>query len=79
MSTERQMLIGGIMLVAGWLVIFLIVLGVIPSLLWLNILMYAVTFFGFMLGFVGAMSHTRANLRKAREERGEDLYDDYEE
>ncbi|HHW71834.1 MAG TPA: ABC transporter permease [Firmicutes bacterium] len=77
-NTGRQMLIGGIMLVAGWLVIFAGVVGVIPSSIWLNMVMYAVTLFGFMLGMVGAMSHIRTNLRKHREEQGE-LYDDYDE
>jgi len=66
------------MLVAGWLVIFAGVVGVIPSSIWLNMVMYPVTLFGFMLGMVGAMSHIRTNLRKHREEQGE-LYDDYDE
>lgn len=80
MRTKRQMLIGGIMLVGGWLVIFAMVVGVIPSSIWLNLVMYAITLFGFMLGMVGAMTHIKANLIKHRQQKQEEgYYDDYEE
>ncbi|MDI9460121.1 MAG: hypothetical protein QM373_10460 [Bacillota bacterium] len=73
MRTKRHMLIGGTMLVVGWVVIFAMVLEVIPSPIWLNMVAYAVTIFGFMLGMVGVMTHIRVNLQKHRDN-DEDRY-----
>lgn len=81
-STKRQMLIGGIMLGVGWLVVFGQVVGLIPSPIWFSLLMYGVTLWGFMLGMLGAMSHIRLNIQKARAEKEfaeqDEYYDDYQ-
>lgn len=79
LRAKRQMLLGGILLVVGWLVLFLIVLEVIPSSIWLNMLMYSATVVGFILGMVGAMTQVRINIHKHRQERQYDEYDEYDE
>lgn len=53
------MIIGGTMLVIGWLVIFAATLYLIPQIIWLELLAYAVTLFGFGLGMVGAISYIK--------------------
>lgn len=65
-QTKRQMLIGGTMLVLGWLVVFAIVLGLIPAHIWLSMAAYSATLIGFMIGIVGVVSHIRTNLRDQR-------------
>lgn len=44
--------------------------------------MYGVTLWGFMLGMLGAMSHIRMNIQKARAEKEfaeqDEYYDDYQ-
>lgn len=61
--TKGQMLIGGTLLVFGWLVTFAMVLELIPSPIWLNMVAYGVTLVGFMIGIIGVVSHIRINLR----------------
>lgn len=60
--TKGQMLVGGVLLVFGWLIIFAMVLELIPSQIWLNMAAYSVTLVGFMIGIIGVVSHIRANL-----------------
>lgn len=64
--TTCQMLVGGILLVFGWLVTFAMVLELIPSQIWLNMAAYGVTLVGFMIGIIGVVSHIRITLRNNR-------------
>ena len=64
--TTRQMLVGGTLLVFGWLVTFAMVLKLIPSQIWLNMAAYGVTLVGFMIGIIGVVSHIRITLRNNR-------------
>lgn len=57
------MLIGGILLVSGWLVLFAMVLEIIPASIVLNMIAYSVNLVGFMIGIIGVVSQIRLNLR----------------
>lgn len=77
--SKRQMLIGGIMLVVGWLTLLAGVVEIIPSFIWLNMVAYALTIVGFLVGMFGAMIHARMNIHKKNQESQEsEEYDDYE-
>lgn len=68
--TKRQMLVGGTLLVIGWLTVFGIVLELIPSSIWLNMVAYGVTLVGFMIGIIGVATNIRMTLKKNRREIG---------
>lgn len=61
------MLVGGAMLVVGWLMTFAVVLGILPSYIWLNMVAYAITLVGFMIGIIGVVSQIRLNLSQDRQ------------
>jgi len=50
---------GGVMVVGGWILIFAIVLGHVPSSFFLNFFGYAISFVGLLLGLVGMLDHIR--------------------
>lgn len=70
---KRQMLIGGTLLVLGWIVTFAIMLEFLPAYIWLNMVAYAVTLVGFILGMIGVGSHIRLTMKH----RDDDEYNDY--
>ena len=57
------MLVGGTILVIGWLAAFAMGLELIPSHIWLNMVVYSMTLVGFMIGIIGVVNHIRINLR----------------
>ena len=59
MGSVKKMWIGGVMSVVGWLIIFLIVLGHLPTSYALNFFGYGVSFAGLLLGLVGILDHIR--------------------
>jgi len=59
MRSAKMMWIGGVMVVAGWLIIFLIVLGHIPASYFLNFFGYGISFAGLLIGLVGILDHIR--------------------
>ncbi|HHY16359.1 MAG TPA: hypothetical protein GX521_09835 [Firmicutes bacterium] len=66
--TKRQMLIGGTLLITGWLTVFGIVLELIPTSIWLNMVAYAVTLVGFTIGIMGVAANIAMNLKKHRQD-----------
>jgi|LSQX01.3.fsa_nt_gb hypothetical protein len=60
----RQMILGGSMLVVGWLVLLGIVVEVIPSHVVLSLAAYCLTLVGFMVGVIGAIAKIRADRSK---------------
>ena len=50
---------GGVMVVVGWILIFAIVLGHVPSSFFLNFFGYGISFVGLLLGLVGILDHIR--------------------
>lgn len=58
------MIVGGSMLIVGWLVLLGTVIEVIPSHVALNLAAYCLTLVGFMIGVVGALAKIRANRSK---------------
>lgn len=59
MRSMKMMWTGGLMLFGGWLLIFLIVLGHVPTSYFLNFLGYGVSFVGLLLALVGILDHIR--------------------
>ena len=59
MPSVKKMWIGGVMVIVGWLLIFLIVLGHLPSTYFLNFFGYGVSFGGLLIGLVGMLDHIR--------------------
>lgn len=65
MSREvRQLIIGGSMLVVGWLVLMCIVVEVLPPHILLSLTAYGLTLAGFMIGVMGVISIIRINRSK---------------
>jgi len=64
--TTRLMLIGGTMVVLGWLVIFAMVLEFLPQPIELYMIAYIVSVVGFGIGMFGIGTAVRDNLRKHR-------------
>lgn len=63
-NPKKQMLIGGSLLVFGWLLIFAMVLDLVPTEIWLNMVAYAITLVGFMIGTIGIVSVIRLSLKE---------------
>lgn len=63
---KRQMLIGGTMVVVGWLAIFAMVLELIPRPIELYMAAYIVSLIGFGIGMFGVATVVRENLRRHR-------------
>lgn len=61
---KNQMLLGGAMLIFGWLVTFGMVLEVLPVYIWLNVVAYSLTLVGFMIGMLGVVSIIKINLKE---------------
>jgi len=59
MRSVKMIWIGGVMVVAGWLIIFGIVLGYVPATYFLNFFGYGVSFTGLLLGLIGILDHVR--------------------
>ena len=62
------MIVGGTMLVIGWLILMAVVVEVLPTHIGLSLSAYAMTLVGFMVGVMGVIA-------KIRIERSRDKYD----
>ncbi len=58
-TSVKRMIIGGIMLLVGWLIIMGAVIDIIPQLVWLAFLAYGLSLFGFVIGIVGVVMYAR--------------------
>lgn len=56
-SPRGLMFLGGGLLVCGWLLLFLIVVGVVAPGFALSFLAYGVSFIGFVLGLIGLLEY----------------------
>lgn len=65
-SPKRQMLIGGAMVVVGWLAIFAMVLELIPRPIEAYMAAYIVSLIGLGIGMFGLGTVVRENMRKHR-------------
>jgi len=65
------LLVGGILVVAGAVIPFLIVLDVIPSTYFLNFFAYIASFLGLMLGIIGSALYVRNQRRKNKQKNNE--------
>lgn len=63
-SDVKQMILGGSMLIVGWLILMGMVVEIIPSYIALSLFAYALTVMGFMIGVMGALMRIRANRMK---------------
>jgi uncharacterized membrane protein YwzB len=59
MRSMKMIWSGGVMVVAGWILLFAIVLGYVPSTFFLNFFGYGISFVGLLLGLVGMLDHIR--------------------
>jgi len=60
----KQMILGGAMLIVGWLILMGMVLEIVPSYIFLSLFAYALTVMGFMIGVMGALMRIRVNRMK---------------
>ncbi|GEM_PF-1084454 len=63
-ATRRLILSGLFLLVAAWGLVFAIVLGAVPSYLWLSIVGYIGSAAGLFLGLLGAASYVGERRRR---------------
>ena len=63
-QTKHQMLIGGIMMVLSWLVIFAMVLELLPQPIELYMIAYIISLMGLIIGMIGLGTEVRNNMRK---------------
>lgn len=55
----KSMIVGGVMLVVGWLILMAAVIDVIPRYIWLSFTAYALTLVGFVIGIIGVLSYIK--------------------
>ena len=68
LSPVRMIVLGGVLVVVGFLLPLLMLLHVIPSTFLLNFIAYAASFFGLTVGVIGsAMS---ARIKRQQKDRG---------
>ncbi len=65
-NPKRQMLIGGAMVILGWLAIWAMVLELIPRPIEAYMAAYIISLIGFGLGMFGVGTVVRDNLRRSR-------------
>jgi len=63
MNPVRNMIIGGSLLVFGWLILFLNVMKVIPLHFWLLFVAYGCTVIGMALGITSAIMYIRKSRK----------------
>ncbi len=68
-SSKTLIWVGGVMIVLGWLLPLLIVLGHLPSTYFLNFISYAFQMIGMILGMLGIFSIVKArrDLQKQKD------------
>lgn len=62
--SKRRIIVGGILLLTGWLIILGAVVGIIPQLVWLAFAAYAMTLFGFVIGILGVIMYVQRERKK---------------
>lgn len=67
MHPKRQMLVGGITLFAGWFLLLAMVIEMIPNIVWLSVVSYALSLIGFMIGILGVVSLIQIRKRNDRD------------
>ncbi|NLM70098.1 MAG: hypothetical protein GX177_08915 [Firmicutes bacterium] len=60
----RWIVVGGVMLVLGWLIIFGAVIDIIPPIVWLAFAAYALSLAGFVVGIIGVIMYMRFGQKK---------------
>ncbi|NPA27261.1 MAG: hypothetical protein GXO36_06665 [Chloroflexi bacterium] len=63
---RRMLVIAGVLLLLGALLPFLMVIRVLPSRWWLNILSYSATVAGAFLGYLGILTYLQRHRRRRR-------------
>ncbi len=63
MGQYKKIIIGGIVLVIGWVNLLLATLDVIPKSFWLAFVAYALTIIGVVVGLLGVAMHVQTNRR----------------
>lgn len=65
-----ELIIGIILMFTGWIIVFLIVLGILPQNLLLTLLAYAISLLGLLLGSYGATVIIATRRRKEAKDPG---------
>jgi len=67
LSPLRMILLGSVLVVVGFVLPFLMVMGMIPSTFALNFLSYAASFGGLILGIIGSALYVSVKRRRDRD------------
>ncbi|NMB39601.1 MAG: hypothetical protein GX994_08580 [Firmicutes bacterium] len=62
--SKRRIVFGGILLLTGWLIILGAVVGIVPQLVWLAFVAYAMTLAGFVIGIIGVIMYVQSQHKK---------------
>jgi hypothetical protein len=76
MPINKYLIIGFFMVLAGAVLPFLIVIGIIPSTLFLNFLAYFISVGGLFLGFIGMAMYVGEKRRKRPHDQDDQNYDE---
>ncbi len=65
-NPKRLLIIGFVLVVLGVVLPFLMVLQIVPSTFFLNLIAFIASFLGIMLGIVGAMTYVAIHRNRER-------------